>query len=714
MRKQNSYILIVLLYITGISAGYSQNFAPKEQYLVDSLDLKTITGTEILFLDSCLTEFHTTNLVTKKIAAINLIVETSNSMEVWPKYNKWVYNYIRQIKSELKGEPEEEFVLLAEADALNNLGYLSQINGRYKASVGSYTRSFDIYFRLKDSLRIANSLNNLGSAYYNLGEIKKCLDYYRNSLKIRAGRGDKEGVANSLNNIGIIFQEQGDPSTALSYFVKSLKIREELGDAYLMATVLSNIGLCHLEIDEADKGLKYFRRALALDKSSNNQYGIAVSQFNIGRCLKLLTRYDKALEKYETSLNLFSKEEYKKENTNCLNSIAEVYYLKGNIDQAISYYSKAIAFQSQANYNAGLSNSYEGLSKCYLILKQLNKAKDYAEKSLILAQEQEFPDQIKKTAFSLAAVEEKMGDYATSLIHYKLYKIMNDSVVNIETKKAIAIQEVTLLLEDEIKVQEINYEQELKFLNEKASLQMRIIMIIIVSLILLTSLLVLLVNKLKVNKLQREALKKSNHKIEVKNHEKEILLKEIHHRVKNNMQIVTSLLRLNSNKIKDLNAQAVFDDCQNRIKSMSLIHQQLYGDGDLAKINVKKYVEVVVQELMNSYNVSSGINMEYQLDEVSYDLDISVPFGLILNELVVNSLKYAFPKGEGTISIRLINNTGNVALVVKDNGSGFNTQKVREGSLGLELVETLAEQIEGDFSIESSEIGTSCQLKFSI
>ena len=211
-----------------------------------------------------------------------------------------------------------------------------------------------------------------------------------------------------------------------------------------------------------------------------------------------------------------------------------------------------------------------------------------------------------------------------------------------------------------------------------------------------------------------EELQQSNKEIEKRNQEKETLLKEIHHRVKNNLQIVSSLLSLNSNKLRNKRAQEVFLDCQNRIKSMSLIHEQLYGKTDLAKINAKDYIEEIIQELIRSYKASDKIKVKCDLEELYYDLNVSVPFGLILNELIANSLKYAFPDGKGEILISLKKNNSGVVLSIEDNGCGFNLNEISEDSLGLELVKTLTDQINGKFTIDSSGKGTSCELSFSI
>jgi two-component sensor histidine kinase len=209
-----------------------------------------------------------------------------------------------------------------------------------------------------------------------------------------------------------------------------------------------------------------------------------------------------------------------------------------------------------------------------------------------------------------------------------------------------------------------------------------------------------------------EELKVSNSEILQSNNEKETLLKEIHHRVKNNLQIVSSLLNLHGYKTENKHAQEVFVDCKNRIKSMSLIHEQLYGKGNLSKINAKKYITEIGQELLTSYSAPYDVNIDYDISDNYFDINVSVPFGLILNELIVNSIKYAFPSKKGRVKIDLVNENNQAVLTVSDNGIGFDSSQVKSDSLGLELIETLSEQLNGSFTCTSSANGTVSILRF--
>ncbi|MDX2362822.1 MAG: histidine kinase dimerization/phosphoacceptor domain -containing protein [Crocinitomicaceae bacterium] len=206
-------------------------------------------------------------------------------------------------------------------------------------------------------------------------------------------------------------------------------------------------------------------------------------------------------------------------------------------------------------------------------------------------------------------------------------------------------------------------------------------------------------------------LQESNEQIKQKNHEKETLLKEIHHRVKNNLQIVSSLLSLHANKAASKSEEEVFRDCQHRIISMSLIHEQLYNKGNLSRIDANKYIYEITHDLLESFSATDRIQMDYQLDELFFNIEQSVPFGLIFNEIMVNAMKHGIPEGQGAIKIELKVQGSDVNLSIEDDGKGFESKKEHD-SLGLDLVDTLTNQLEGTYSIESSKAGTACSFKF--
>jgi PAS domain S-box-containing protein len=206
----------------------------------------------------------------------------------------------------------------------------------------------------------------------------------------------------------------------------------------------------------------------------------------------------------------------------------------------------------------------------------------------------------------------------------------------------------------------------------------------------------------------------ANLKISLK--EKEILLKEIHHRVKNNLCVVASLLELQSNTVADPQLAKMFEESQNRLYSMALIHEKLYRSTNLAQINFGEYLEDLVTNLFHSYNISDNrIQLRVLAEPIALNLETATPCGLIANELVSNTLKHAFPDGaNGTVSVECYQTgDGEIHLFVKDNGIGFpqNLDFRKTNSMGFQVVCTLTEQLEGSIEL-SRQTGTAFHLKF--
>ncbi|HLE12543.1 MAG TPA: histidine kinase dimerization/phosphoacceptor domain -containing protein [Bacteriovoracaceae bacterium] len=213
--------------------------------------------------------------------------------------------------------------------------------------------------------------------------------------------------------------------------------------------------------------------------------------------------------------------------------------------------------------------------------------------------------------------------------------------------------------------------------------------------------------------------KQSEEQIKKSLHEKEILLKEIHHRVKNNMDIISSLLSLQASTSQNKQLQEMLIDGQHRIKAMAMVHEKLYRANNTAEIDFSDYVETLVSDLILSYNkMGDKFTVSLKLSKITLDIDTAIPCGLIIGELVINVLKYAFVGQTcGGMEVSLDSTDENCQLKVKDNGVGFfkNFDYSNAKTLGLQLVEELTEQLKGKLTIQSMpdiEIGTEINLVF--
>jgi two-component system, sensor histidine kinase PdtaS len=208
-----------------------------------------------------------------------------------------------------------------------------------------------------------------------------------------------------------------------------------------------------------------------------------------------------------------------------------------------------------------------------------------------------------------------------------------------------------------------------------------------------------------------------NQELQLKNTEKDILLKEIHHRVKNNLQIITSLLAMQSSYIDDDDLKLIYQDSQLRINSMALVHEMLYQTDNISKINFRTYIIQLTESIMKSLNNSgSEIVNKVDVPEVFLNLDTAISLGLIINEIITNSIKHGIEKGKQcSIYTRLCNVEGNrFELYLGDDGKGYekDIKDISSKSLGLRLIINLSKQLMGEIKKDHSQKGTHYIIKF--
>lgn len=297
---------------------------------------------------------------------------------------------------------------------------------------------------------------------------------------------------------------------------------------------------------------------------------------------------------------------------------------------------------------------------------------------------------------TISGIYERRGMFEKSFQNYKIARILDDSI-----KKTKRLQEMTELetkYQSELKDTIIRSQKsENKLVREKSEREQEKKELYYWGVILLSISLIAIFLVLRRNLKQKKALSISKFTIEKALDEKQILLKEIHHRVKNNFQIVSSILDLQTKGINDPKAIELANEGKNRVKSMALIHQNLYQNDDL-KVVLRNYTETLLNQIDTMFSTRpTEINLDIN-EEFIIDIDVAIPLGLILNELATNAFKYGFNnESKGVLSIRLIELEGQNCLVFKDNGKGLpeDVDVTNTSTTGLRLIRLLSKQIRG-------------------
>ncbi|NNK81348.1 MAG: sensor histidine kinase, partial [Flavobacteriales bacterium] len=296
----------------------------------------------------------------------------------------------------------------------------------------------------------------------------------------------------------------------------------------------------------------------------------------------------------------------------------------------------------------------------------------------------------------------KTAQYEEALRTHELILSLNDSVVNAMKDKEL----VNMLTKYEIREKEKELQSSNLLLNQRTRSNQ---LIIVFSGILLLVAVVFIISRVRTNR----KLTHQNELIEKSLSEKELLLREIHHRVKNNLQVVSSILSIQSRDIKDEEALKAVNESRSRVRSMALIHQDLYGEENMKGINAQSYITKLSNSLFNSYRVDKDkVKLFTEIDDLLIDVDTSVPLGLILNELVTNSLKYAFPdEREGEIHVELKEVKDSLRLTVADNGIGIPDDKkaASEDSFGMKMIKAFSKKLDAKWEVISDK-GTTVKL----
>jgi two-component sensor histidine kinase len=319
--------------------------------------------------------------------------------------------------------------------------------------------------------------------------------------------------------------------------------------------------------------------------------------------------------------------------------------------------------------------------------------------------------QLRDTYLLLFQVDSAQGQYLSAIRHFQLHKLLNDSIFN-ETKSR-QIEEFQIQYETEKKEKDIALLQ-----NESALQQSRLHEANLARNItfgggfLLLVILGLLYNRYRLKQrsnrqleLQQIEINQTNRSLQNLVEEKELLLREIHHRVKNNLQIVMSLLNTQSAYLQNDAAVTAIRDSQQRIHSISLIHKKLYQSNNIARINMPVYIQELVDYLRDSFGTGQSIRFEMNIAPIDLDVTQAVPIGLILNEAISNAVKYAFPDHRsGLISISMEHGEADqFKLMIADNGiglpPGFDPQQ--SASLGMSLMRGLSKQLHGSFDLRN-------------
>ena len=503
--------------------------------------------------------------------------------------------------------------------------------------------------------------------YFTDGNYKQALNYGLMALTSAIKNGDNSMTLCQINNyIGIILGRLKENEKAIGYFQAALKVAETHKDNDALLQVMANIVDSYIELKKPDEALTF-----------------------------MITLPKKFLEPGDDESYIYTPLSYLRI-YNELKKYAAVQYYSNQILQLIKTHRPS---------DKQLHQFYSLLIGFYLQSRQYSYANMYIGSIDSLSRKIGDPHRIKEDYYLRFRLDTALGHYKSAAENLLKYQTLNDSLFNETTSK-------------QIKQLEVEYEteknkNEITVLNQKNQLQKNhldraklVRNFTIGGIALLFIIMGLLYWQYRHKQQSNKVILYKNEQLQHLLTEKEWLVKEIHHRVKNNFHIVASLLEIQSSYLKNQEALSAIKESQHRIHSMSIIHQKLYQSETLSTIHMPEYIYELVEYLRESYAIRENVGFSLQIENIELNHASAITLGLILNEAITNSIKYAFAKTEnGKISISLTHiSDSQILLSIADNGRGLPTDFDSKigASMGMELLQGLTDDLEGSLSIETN------------
>lgn len=552
---------------------------------------------------------------------------------------------------------------------------------------------------ISDTNNLAYSYTFYGTVKKDQGEIDSAIFYFKKAIEIQKSIDFDRGIAGNYNNIANAYRKQNNYLSSIEYYQKSKIIFDKVQDDKNSAITLQNISELYLEMNQPNEALNVLLQAEKKLLKNENKVGLGYFYVTKAEIFNRLKNDQEVLSLMLQSLNLFEEVDHQSEVCRIRIKLGK-FWINNN-----SYYKADSVLSLSLNQSFSLNQKYEW-AQSHLYLGELNnklnnhaKAVEFLEIAIDVSEKYKF-NQLLAEAYKMIATSYYLTqNYKSSFEALSISHKIQDSIMGYELQKSFKeLQTKYKVLEKDNQIAMQNADNErLQF--EKKSEETKNFYIIIVTILVVLLLMIFVLRFIQKRKLSIQ--------LEQSLRERELLLKEIHHRVKNNLQIISSLLNLQKRASKTEVNNELINQTQDRIQTMAIIHENLYQSDNFVDINLKTYFDNLLNHFENSYALNNKhIILNQKIEPFSLHIDKLIPLGLILNELLTNSVKYAFDENGGEILIDIHKEKEDeVTFVYQDNGKGlpedFDIKKSK--SLGMQLIKGLSKQIKGTLEIKSIE-----------
>ncbi|SEK38957.1 Two-component sensor histidine kinase, contains HisKA and HATPase domains [Aquimarina amphilecti] len=591
------------------------------------------------------------------------------------------------------------------------------------------TKRLSIANEIEDDRLIFDCFSDIAAANVILRKFDSAGYFFDKAKLIIPKIKDKGSIASYYINLGMFNAEKGDFDPAIKDYINALEIFESLNDTISLATIYNSIGVLFWNTSEMEKVIDYLEKSLQYSKVIGNEGLICTNLYNLGSCYLELNNTKKSATYLNEALVYANKLNLDYIKADIYNNLGAITVLeKKDYAMAIVYNKTALEIYKQTGDEKRYIATLQSLSRNYLHKGNYEKSKDIIDSAIVLSSEKQIIEEKPDLYKLLSEIDSIQGDYLSSLTNYKQSIRIMDSLEKVKRRDKIKQLQVKFeTSEKEKEITTLNSENKIKELQITRQRYQNYILwaILGMSTIGIGSIFF----QYRIKKRNNKLLSIKNEEIEEKNQilldksaqlekalgEKEVLLKEVHHRVKNNLQLVTSILNLQADRLNDKKIEAFVERSQSRITSMALVHQILYSNDKIEQIDFHKYLLKLVKAGYDSFDFNDQ-KIKYNIDaeEFFFHIDTAIPVGIIVNELVNNAFKYAFKgKETGILTIKVYRESEKIAILIKDDGIGISVKETNEesSSYGLKLVDLLVRQVNGEMIVNQNN-GTSIKVLF--
>jgi two-component sensor histidine kinase len=550
----------------------------------------------------------------------------------------------------------------------------------------------DVLVKLPDDTFKIDTISRYGTSI-QFDKMSESLRSQQIALQIAQKLGDKKRIGIVTYRMGCEEQLLGKLPESFNHLLQAYSIFEDLKMGKKMVQANQKIAQVLWDKNDVASAMKYYQKTIELaQKYDYEEYvGHALSDMASIQSQQKNT-YNLALKNFQGATKIYEKLGFEDFKQSSLINVAGVYKKLEQYEKALEILNNSVKYYHHKKDVYAEAIAIAKIGEVSLEKKQYSEAEKKVKEALALIKKQEgnLPQRVEFTDL-LRKIYDANNNIPAAYQAQKEWRVLYDTLTNQKSRDAVA--------ELQTRFETAQKETQIKDLDQETKAQKSQLIFAVTGLFLLAGLLGLgyfLYRKLQVK----------NQKIEQQSQQLNTLMKELHHRVKNNLAIVSSLLNIQSNRLEDKNAAQAVREGQMRVQAMSLIHQRLYNTDNVSSLNIKLYLTELAESLMRAYGYDAdSFDLQIEAENPELDVDMAIPIGLIVNELITNSFKYAYEGIEHPSLIINFKNHKDITLQIQDNGIGIDESKMNKntGSFGKKMITGLTKQINGKCKFENNK-----------